>query len=60
MVFLIVVNMDSEYSKHLAFFFIILKLVIKDSGKASVLILALTGCWTRKSSNLCHNTPSEL
>lgn len=55
-----VVNMDSEYSKHLACFFIILKLMMKDSGKASVLILVLTGCWTRKSSNLYHNMPSEL
>lgn len=55
-----VVNMDSEYSKHLACFFIILKHVIKDSGKANVLILALTGCWTRKSFNLYHNMPSEL
>lgn len=47
-VFLMVVNMDSECARHLACLLIILKLKVKISGKASVLIPALTGCWTRK------------
>lgn len=58
-VFLMVVNMDSECSRTFGLPLHYLKLTVNVSGKASVLILALTGCWTKKTSNLSHNMPSE-